>query len=141
MARSHKAGGQLVRRLNHNTNYNNFSGTFTFSSLAAYIAGQPETFTQYVGNPFLDDTQIELGTFLQSDWKAAKNLNLSLGARYETQTNISANNLDPRLGFAYQFSKNTVVRGGSARSISEWCSLSSINFCVSTVYTRSNSMC
>ena len=37
---------QLVRRLNHNTNYNNFFGTFTFSSLAAYIAGQPETFTQ-----------------------------------------------------------------------------------------------
>jgi hypothetical protein len=107
-----KAGGQLVRRLNHNTNYNNFSGTFTFSSLAAYLAGQPETFTLNKGNPFLDDTQIELGTFFQSDWKAARNLNLSLGARYETQTNITVNNLDPRLGFAYQVSKNTVVRGG-----------------------------
>jgi hypothetical protein len=109
---SFKAGGQIVRRLNHNTNYNNFTGTFTFSSLADYVAGQPVTFTKYQGNPFLDDVQFEVASFLQSDWKATKNLNLSLGARYETQTNISVNNLDPRLGFAYQLSNTLVLRGG-----------------------------
>jgi hypothetical protein len=35
-----------------------------------------------------------------------------LGARYETQTNVSVNNLDPRLGFAYQLSSTVVLRGG-----------------------------
>jgi len=42
-----------------------------------------------------------------------KNLNISSGVRYETQTNISVNNVDPRLGFAYQLSKTLVLRGGA----------------------------
>jgi hypothetical protein len=109
---SFKTGAQLQHRLNHNTNYNNFSGTFTFSSLADYLAGRPVTFTLNQGTPFLDDTQIEFAAFFQSDWKPTRNLNLSSGARYETQTNISVNNFDPRLGFAYQLSKTLVVRGG-----------------------------
>src|SRR5207253_611362 len=41
---SFKTGGQLLRRLNHNENENNFGGTFTFSSLADYLARQPVTF-------------------------------------------------------------------------------------------------
>ena len=109
---SFKAGGQFVHRLHGNINYNNFGGTFTFSSLADYLASQPVTFTENKGTPFVDDTQIEVATFFQSDWKATRNLNLSLGGRYETQTNISVNNVDPRLGFAYQATKTTVLRGG-----------------------------
>src|SRR5205814_1720770 len=38
---------------------------------------------------------------------------LSFGARYEDQTNISDhNNIDPRMGFAYQLGKSTALRGG-----------------------------
>jgi Carboxypeptidase regulatory-like domain/TonB dependent receptor len=109
---SFKTGGQLLRRLNHNENYNNFGGTFTFSSLADYLAKRPVTFSKNQGNPFVTDAQIEVATFFQSDWKVSRVLNLSLGARYETQTNVSVNNLDPRLGFAYQLSNTVVLRGG-----------------------------
>ena len=109
---SFKTGGQLLRRLNHNENENNFGGTFTFSSLADYLAKQPVTFSINKGTPFVDDAQIEVGMFFQSDWKISRVLNLSLGARYETQTNISVNNLDPRVGFAYQISNSVVLRGG-----------------------------
>jgi hypothetical protein len=39
---------------------------------------------------------------------------LSLGTRYEWQTNLEdSNNIDPRLGFAYQISSNTILRGGT----------------------------
>jgi len=109
---SFKTGGQFVHRLHGNINYTNFGGTFTFSSLADYLAGQPVTFTKNQGTPFVDDTQIEAAAFFQSDWKATRKLNLSLGGRYETQTNISVNNVDPRLGFAYQAANTLVVRGG-----------------------------
>src|SRR5215470_2776142 len=109
---SFKTGGQLLRRLNHNENYNNFGGTFTFSSLADYLANQPVTFSKNQGTPFVEDAQIEVAMFFQSDWKVSRVFNLSLGARYETQTNVSVNNLDPRLGFAYQLSNTVVFRGG-----------------------------
>src|SRR5207244_10642206 len=69
----------------------------SFSSLADYVAAHPATFSRNFGNPVLDDVQVELGTFFQSDWKVTKSFNLSLGTRYETQTNISDhNNVDPR---------------------------------------------
>ena len=69
---SFKSGVQLLRRVNHNVNYNNFAGTYTFSTLDDYIAGHPVTFSKYQGNPFLDDSQIEFGTFFQSEWKVSK---------------------------------------------------------------------
>src|SRR5262249_16953306 len=51
--------------------------------------------------------------FVQNDFKVTKKFNLSFGARYEDQTNISDhNNIDPRMGFAYQLGKQTAVRGG-----------------------------
>jgi hypothetical protein len=124
---SFKSGGQFVHRLHGNIDYTNFEGTFTFSSLKDFPDScsellitrsgngpqcHPVTFTQNKGTPFVDDTQIEVAAFFQSDWKAARNLNLSLGGRYETQTNISVNNLDPRLGFAYQPTNTLVLRGG-----------------------------
>jgi len=109
-----KSGFQGVNRMNHSLSENNFGGTFTFSSLADYLAGRPVTFMKNGGEPELDVNQFELATFLQTDWKAAKKFNLSMGVRYEAQTNISdRNNIDPRLGFAYQISKTLALRGGA----------------------------
>jgi TonB dependent receptor len=109
-----KSGVQILRRLNHNVNYNNFGGTYTFSTLADYTAGRPVTFSINEGNPFLVDSQIELGTFFQSDWKVTNTLDLTMGLRYEAQTNIrDHNNIDPRIGVAYQTSQKTVIRGGA----------------------------
>ena len=109
-----KTGFQSLYRLDHSLQQNNFIGTFTFSNLADYVAGLPLQFTQTRGNPLLDDTQFELAAFVQNDWKMTKKLNLSFGARYEAQTNIhDYNNIDPRMGFAYELTKTLALRGGA----------------------------
>jgi hypothetical protein len=64
--------------------------------------------------------QIDLGGFVGDDWRVKPNLTLSLGLRYETQTNIHDwGDWAPRIGFAWApgQSKNnprprTVFRGG-----------------------------
>src|ERR1700730_15998508 len=64
--------------------------------------------------------QIDLGGFVGDDWRVKPNLTLSLGLRYETQTNIHDwGDWAPRIGFAWAPgpSKNnprprTVFRGG-----------------------------
>src|SRR5439155_16057244 len=110
-------------RMNHSKQENNFLGTFTFSSLDYYFAGKPLQFTQTLGNPLLDVNQFEMASFIQNDWKMTKKFNLSFGARYEAQTNISAHrNLDPRMGFAYQLTKTMALRGGLGVSIKDWTS-------------------
>src|SRR5262249_48318510 len=86
----------------------------TFSSLAAFIANRPLQYTQTSGNPLLDVNQLELGTFIQTDYKVSKKLNLSLGGRYEAQTNISYHKgFDPRVAFAYELTKTIALRGGA----------------------------
>src|SRR5262245_39451915 len=119
-----KMGTQGVERRNHSFSQSNFIGTWTFSSLKDYLcvtgfgcdptaATTPLQFTQTSGEPNLDVDQFEFAAFIQNDFRVTKKFNLSFGARYEDQTNISDhNNIDPRMGFAYQLGKTTAVRGG-----------------------------
>jgi outer membrane receptor protein involved in Fe transport len=72
------------------------------------------TYSISVGNPVLEINQWQSAAFVQTDWRASTNLTLSLGGRYEWQSNLDDNNnFDPRLGFAYQLGSNTVIRGGT----------------------------
>ena len=61
--------------------------------------------TQYSisgGNPIADVDQTDVGIFVQDDWRVQAQFHLSLGLRYETQTNIHDwPDIAPRLGFAY----------------------------------------
>jgi hypothetical protein len=108
-----KVGSQGVVRRNHSLSENNFNGTWTFSSLADYLAGTPLQFVQNAGNPILDSKQFEFAAFMQNDFRVSSKFNLSFGVRYEDQNNISDhNNYDPRMGIAYQLGKSTVLRGG-----------------------------
>ncbi len=92
----------------------NFNGSFTFSTLDDFLAGQPILYTVNQGDPILDVNQFQTGTFVQSDFRVTNRLALGFGVRYETQTNLGDyNNLDPRLGFAYSIGGSTVIRGGS----------------------------
>ncbi len=119
-----RTGTTSVFRRNHSYSENNFIGTWTFSSLNDYLcvtgfgcatgaSTTPLQFTRTAGDPRLDVNQFEFASFVQSELKVSKKFNLQMGVRYEAQTNISDhNNIDPRVGFAYQLGKFTAIRGG-----------------------------
>ena len=130
-------GGRLRDIQDSNTSNENFNGTFTFPSLAAYqtaeqtvqacsAAGgtncQTSGADQYLvatGTPLTAVNMFDAGLYAQDDWKVRSNMTLSLGLRWESQTGIP-NHSDwaPRLGFAWGLNphKNggakTVLRAG-----------------------------
>jgi hypothetical protein len=76
-----KLGVRLREQVDDSISRQNFNGTFTSP------AGAPQ-FTISDGQPELRVHQFDLGAFLGDDWRIRPNITLSLGLRYETQTNI-----------------------------------------------------
>jgi hypothetical protein len=94
----------------------NSTGTFTFSSLAGFLAEQPATFTMRTGNPRVQFNQTQFGWFWQDDMRLRENLTVSVGLRQELQSNLSRyDNFAPRVGFAWAPfpSGNTTIRAGA----------------------------
>jgi outer membrane receptor protein involved in Fe transport len=90
-------------------------GSYYFSNLATYAAGQPYAFTQQQGNGDLALLEKQVGAYLKDDWQARPNLTLSLGLRYDWQNYFhDNNNIGPRISVAYapHGSKKYVLRGG-----------------------------
>ena len=83
-------------------NATNRLGTFTFSSLDAYNAGTPDTYTQRIGTPIVDYFNAQTALYVQDDLRVRKSLTLSPGVRYEIQTHLSdRNNFGPRMGVTW----------------------------------------
>jgi hypothetical protein len=121
-----KFGVRLRGETDKNISPTNFNGTFTFSSIEQYqqtlqgVPGSgPAQFSISNGMPSLYGGQLDAGVFAGDDWKMRPNLTVSLGLRYETQSNIhDYKDFAPRIGLAWapgatgkQGSK-TVIRGG-----------------------------
>ena len=98
----------------------NYTGTFTFSSLDSYrttligqqagwsaqqiraAGGGGSQFSIAAGNPLAGLSQYDVGCFALDDWRARPNLTLSLGLRYEAQTEIDDHHdVAPRVGVAW----------------------------------------
>jgi hypothetical protein len=118
-------GGGARPRFFHVTDSSNSLGTFTFASLAAYSPPpppppqqppppQPELFTMNQGNPRISFAQKEYYTFVQDEVQVRPSFSLSLGLRYEWQSNVDyRKNVAPRVAFAYAPRQGpTVLRGG-----------------------------
>lgn len=92
---------------------------FSGAALRA-MGGGATQFTIAGGNPAVGVDQQDFGLFYQDDWRIKPNLTLSLGIRYEWQTNVTdRSDIAPRFGFAWApGARNgrpgkTVIRGGS----------------------------
>ena len=122
----------------------NFGGRYFFNSLASLGRGIPngtgESYQQgFAGvgttGPTTEPNLKEYAVFAQDEWRAATNLTLTLGLRYDYQDiaqpqtrnpdpqlaaagidtsviPVDGNNLAPRVGFAWTPRKELVVRGG-----------------------------
>ena len=97
---------------------------FPFLNGAASHPGFSLPFTQDVPTAWQGTTLTSMGHnaygfFVQDEWKAMQKLTLTLGLRYDFETypdrfvlNNDMNNFQPRVGFAYAYSKRGVIRGG-----------------------------
>jgi len=84
------------------------------------LGGGASQFSIAAGNPLLKFGQTDLGLYLLDDWKVKPNITVSLGLRYETQTNIQdLRDFAPRVGIAWApptkngVAPKTVLRFGS----------------------------
>jgi hypothetical protein len=111
-----KAGVLFQSGRRHSDESRNTAGTFIFSSLDAFRANRPATFTRRAGDTRVDLNDYQFDWFWQDDYRVRKNLSLSFGVRSETQSSVGdRNNFAPRFGLAWSPFKDgkTTVRAGA----------------------------
>lgn len=94
-----------------------FSGLYVFPDLSALAQAQPDFYIQSFGNPNTNFAEIRGAAWVQDHRTPRPGLALDYGLRYETNRlpgslPQDADNLSPRVGFAWSPRRNWVVRGG-----------------------------
>ncbi|HTD25147.1 MAG TPA: carboxypeptidase regulatory-like domain-containing protein [Terriglobales bacterium] len=118
-------GGRLRGTAETDNFIQNFNGTYTFSSLNAYLTTLqglgpgPTQFSINTGNPRTSNTSVDAGLYVEEDWKIRPDLMFSHGLRFETQNDIHDHaDFAPRVGVAWapggtkNASPKTVLRAG-----------------------------
>jgi hypothetical protein len=97
-------------------------GTYTFSSVDAFNAGTPATYTQRIGDPLIEYFNAQTGVYVQDDIRVRKSLTLSPGVRYEIQTHLTdRGNIGPRMGATWApFKSGRTTLRGSAGLFYNW---------------------
>jgi hypothetical protein len=93
----------------------NYLGTFTFASLDDYLAGRPLNFSRRIGDPTIEFSNVQVGAYIQDDYRLHSSLLLSYGLRYEKQSLVDdGNNFLPRVSVSWTptASGRTTLRGG-----------------------------
>ena len=113
-AHSIKIGTRLRATQDANSSTSGFNGTFTFSTLADYLALQPSQYSVMKGSATSRITAFDAAIYGDDEWRVRPNLTLSYGLRYEAQTHLSDYaSVAPRLSVAWATNaQKTVVRAG-----------------------------
>jgi hypothetical protein len=94
----------------------NYLGTYTFESLDAYVAGTPRSYTRRIGDPRIDYDTVQAAIYLQDDLRIRRNFTVSVGGRYEAQTQVrDYGSVMPRVGFTW-----APTRAGTTVLRSSW---------------------
>lgn len=88
-AHNFKMGGDARKIQDNSLLPANRNGLYTFPSLAAFLAGQPSSWTQTYGEQYRGFRTGLYGLFFQDDWKIKPTLTLNLGIRWEVQGAMS----------------------------------------------------
>jgi Carboxypeptidase regulatory-like domain len=127
-----KFGARLRGVTDSNFSTAGFNSSYLFPSLAAYqqtVQGGTPLVAQYsvttgptsgaAPNPNTSVGQVDVGLYVEDDWRIKPNITLSYGLRFESQNNLSDHaDWAPRLGFAWgigggaKSAPKTVLRAG-----------------------------
>ena len=66
----------------------NYLGTYTFESIAAFEAGRPRSYTRRIGDPNVSYVNLQGALYVQDDIRIRRNLSVTPGVRIETQNHI-----------------------------------------------------
>jgi hypothetical protein len=110
-----RTGFLFERGRYRNNEARNAGGTFTFAGLDAFAAGRPTTYTQNLGNPFVEIAQVQTGLYVQDDIRVTKALMASGGIRHEWQSHVGGLHVAPRGGVTWSPFKSgrTTIRAGA----------------------------
>ncbi len=116
-----RAGVDLVHNADTITFPRTVRGSYTFSSLANFLAGTYNNagYAQTFGVTDVQQGNTNLGLYVQDEWSATSRLTLNLGLRYDLQwletIDVDTNNVSPRAGFAWTptAARDLVVRGSA----------------------------
>jgi outer membrane receptor protein involved in Fe transport len=94
-----------------------FDGVYLFSSVANFLAANPDQFRQAFGNPDVNFPVTSAGGFIQDHWSITRRFTADMGVRYDferlpTGFNQDTNNFSPRIGLAWNPSPAWVFRAG-----------------------------
>ncbi len=108
----------------HSNLDSNYLGTYTFDSLAAYEAGQPSNFTRRRGDPTIAYNMVDVGVYVQDDFRVQRGLIISPGLRYELQVHLSDwKDLGPRIGATWApFRSGRTALRASVGVFNDWLS-------------------
>lgn len=85
-----------------NTSTAGYNGQFTFASLVDYAANQPSQYTLTAGKPSATVLTGDLAFYAEDEWKAAPNLTVDYGVRFESQSAIPDHfDPGPRVGISW----------------------------------------
>lgn len=120
-AHAFRAGMDVIVNDNAITFPRSYRGAYSFSSLANFLAGtyNNQGFTQTFGVDRVEQTNPNVGVYVQDEWKAGASLTMNLGLRYDLQMldtiETDRNNVSPRVGVAWVpfGARRTVVRGSA----------------------------